>query len=69
MGNLLDYLAWRGDLSLDRVPFGPVDGLVLSVLSYVHFDGPALGEEPVQLCEAADDYLSLPAAMRGRCRF
>ena len=46
MGNLLDYLAWRGDLSLDRVPFGPVDGLVLSVLSYVHFDGPAQGEKP-----------------------
>ena len=43
VGNLLDYLAWRGDLSLDRVPFGPVDGLVLSVLSYVHFDGPAQG--------------------------
>ena len=68
MGNLLDYLAWRGDLSLDRVPFGPVDGLVLSVLSYVHFDGPAQGEEPVPLGEVAEEYLALPAARRGRCR-
>ena len=68
MGNLLDYLAWRGDLSLDRVPFGPVDGLVLSVLSYVHFDGPAQGEEPVPLGKAAEEYLALPAARRGRCR-
>lgn len=68
MGNLLDYLAWRGDLPLDRVPFGPVDGLVLSVLSYVHFDGPAQGEEPVPLGKAAEEYLALPAARRGRCR-
>lgn len=68
VGNLLDYLAWRGDLSLDRVPFGPVDGLVLSVLSYVHFDGPAQGEEPVPLGEAAEEYLTLPPARRGRFR-
>ena len=68
MGNLLDYLAWRGDLSLDRVPFGPVDGLVLSVLSYVHFDGPAQGEESVPLGEAAEEYLTLPPARRGRFR-
>lgn len=68
MGNLLDYLAWRGDLPLDRVPFGPVDGLVLSVLSYIHFDGPAQGEEPVPLGAAAEEYLALPAARRGRCR-
>ena len=68
MGNLLDYLAWRGDLSLDRVPFGPVDGLVLSVLSYVHFDGPAQREEPVPLGAAAEEYLALPPARRGRCR-
>ena len=38
MGNLLDYLAWRGDLSLEHVPFGAVDALVLSALAYVHFD-------------------------------
>ena len=35
--NLLDYLSWRGDLSFAQVPFSPVDGLILSVLSYVHF--------------------------------
>ena len=30
MANLLDYLYWRGDLELDRLPFNPVDGLILA---------------------------------------
>ena len=37
MGNLFDYLSWRGDLTFDRSPFRPVDGLILSALAYVHF--------------------------------
>ena len=68
MGNLLDYLAWRGDLSFDQVPFCPVDGLVLSALSYIHFDGPAQAEPSVPLRQAAEDYLALPPNRRGRCR-
>ncbi len=39
MGNLYDYLDWRGDLSIEAVPLGEVDGLILSLLSYVDFDG------------------------------
>ena len=35
MSDLFDYLAWRGDIPLSQVPFGPVDGLILSTLSYV----------------------------------
>ena len=70
MGNLLDYLAWRGDLSLEHVPFGAVDALVLSALAYVHFDGlaPSGPEPPVPLGQTAERYLSLPAGRRGRCR-
>lgn len=71
MGNLFDCLAWRGDLTFDRSPFGPVDGLILSTLSYVHFDAlvsESLQEAPVPLGKAAEGYLSLPAARRGRCR-
>ena len=70
MGNLLDYLAWRGDLSLEHVPFGAVDALVLSALAYVHFDGlaPSGPEPPVSLGQTAERYLSLPAGRRGRCR-
>ena len=70
MGNLLDYLAWRGDLSLEHVPFGAVDALVLSALAYVHFDGlaPSGPEPPVSLGQTAERYLALPAGRRGRCR-
>ena len=70
MGGVLDYLAWRGDLTLDRVPFCPVDALVLSALSYVHFGSLIPGEpEPaVPLGETARRYLALPPGQRGRCR-
>ena len=70
MGNLFDYLLWRGDLTFDQVPFGPVDGLILSTLSYVHFEALVPGgvENPVLLGRAAEDYLALPPARRGRCR-
>ena len=31
MANILDYLEWRGDISLSEDPFNAVDNLVLSV--------------------------------------
>lgn len=67
MGNILDYLAWRGDLPLARVPFGAVDALVLSALSYIRFDTlvPSGEEGSVPLGEAAEKFLSLP---RRPCR-
>lgn len=37
MGNIMDYLTWRGDLSFRLVPFCDVDSLILSFLSYVNF--------------------------------
>lgn len=60
MGNLLDYLAWRGDLPLERVPFCPVDGLALSVLSYARFEGmvPEGMSGPVPLGRAAEACLT-----------
>ena len=70
MTNLFDYLTWRGDLPMDRVPFCPVDALILSTLSYVHFGAiipPAPGA-PICIGQAAKDYLSLPPGKRGRCR-
>ena len=38
MANILDYVAWRGDIPFDQVPLGEVDGLILSYLAYVPFD-------------------------------
>lgn len=39
MGDIMDYLKWRGDLSLKQAPFNEVDHLILSQLAYVNFDG------------------------------
>jgi len=68
--NLLDYLAWRGDLTFAQAPFGPVDGLILSVLSYIRFEPliPGGPEAPVPLRRAAEGWLALPGPRRGRCR-
>lgn len=70
LGDILDYLSWRGDLSWARSPFCPVDALALSALAYVHLDGliPSGPESSVPLGRAAERYLSLPAGRRGRCR-
>ncbi len=55
MANLLDYLAWRGDLPLDAVPLNDVDALIFARLSYVPFDG--IAEERISLFEAAQRVL------------
>ena len=39
MANLIDYLAWRGDLSFDISPWNEVDGLLCAELSYLNFHG------------------------------
>ena len=61
MANLLDYLDWRGDLTLDQAPFNEVDNLILAELSFVDFKGivPAPGEgESVPLREAAEAFFA-----------
>jgi len=39
MAGLLDYLAWRGDLTFDEAEFNEVDSLILAWLSYAALDG------------------------------
>ena len=39
MANILDYLDWRGDLTLAQDPFNEVDNLLLAELSFVDFRG------------------------------
>ena len=39
MANIFDYLDWRGDLPFAQIPFCAVDGMILSRLSYLPFDG------------------------------
>ncbi len=59
MANLMDYLDWRGDLTLDQDPFNEVDNLILAELSFVDFGGivppPGKGGS-VPLCDAAEAF-------------
>ena len=61
MPNIMDYLAWRGDIALDYAPFNDVDSLILATLSYQAY--PA---RPVLLRDAAVD---LPAPPDGEINF
>ena len=59
MANILDYLSWRGDLTLAQSPFNEVDNLILAELSFVNFTGivPGPGEgEGVPLHAAAEAF-------------
>lgn len=65
MANLLDYLDWRGDLTLEQAPFNEVDNLILAELSFVDFTGivppPGKGDS-VPLHQAAEAFFeTIPA--------
>lgn len=55
MANIVDYLAWRGDLTFAERPFNDVDNIILSTLSYLDFSGivPGPGEGAVSLAQAS----------------
>ena len=61
MANLLDYLDWRGDLTLEQSPFNEVDNLILAELSFVDFKdivpGPGEGGS-VPLHQAAEAFFA-----------
>ena len=45
---MLEYLKWRGDLTLSAAPLNELDALIFSQLSYLHFRD-ALGEQSAPL--------------------
>ena len=59
MANMLDYLRWRGDLSLASAPLNDIDALVLAELSYVSFGECLREDETRAVAEAARDLLTL----------
>ena len=67
MQNLLDYIKWRGDLLMEKVPFCDVDALIFSQLSYSRltdivseaFDGP-----PVTIAQAGRQVLAEPDRLK-----
>ena len=59
MANILDYLDWRGELTLAQAPFNEVDNLILAELAFVDFRGivPGVGEgKGIPLADAADAF-------------
>lgn len=56
MSTVLDYIAWRGDLSLDVVPFNEIDALIFCEFAYLKLKGivpEEVGTDGVTLKEAA----------------
>lgn len=54
--DLFDYIAWRGDLSFDKVELNEIDSLIFNRLSYIPFEDiiPNPGEGfPVKIAHAA----------------
>ena len=63
MADMLDYLAWRGDIEFPQMPVNPVDALIFSTLSYIQFED-IVPDNPMQcisLEEAAAGLFSLSA--------
>ena len=61
MGNIFDYLDWRGDVPFRLDPFNEADNLVLAVLAYTEFDGILTGEGfqgGMGIREVCDAYLA-----------
>ncbi len=59
MGNISNYLSWRGDLDFREHPFSEVDSLVLSVLAGLDLDGivPARGSgEKISVKAASEKF-------------
>ncbi len=58
--NICDYLEWRGDLSFEASPFGEIDALILSQLSYYEFEnllGSASTRESMVLKELGEKHI------------
>lgn len=51
MGNILDYIDWRGDISFAESPFNDVDNLILSELAYINMKDLIADDEYVSLHE------------------
>ena len=61
MSNIIDYVAWRGDLDFTASPFNEVDSLILTQLVYLDFRGIVPGihsRSSVTLEKAAEEYFA-----------
>lgn len=56
MGNVLDYLSWRGDISIKERPFNEVDNLLMSEMVYAKMEQVITPGERLTIGEAAQRY-------------
>ena len=56
--NIIDYLKWRGDLSLKVDPFNEVDNLCIAQMSYTKFDKYLNEKDELTIGELSDLYFS-----------
>ncbi len=61
MGNILDYIKWRGDLEFDKDEFNSIDALILSQFSYLNLEDivPESFSKKIKLKEALNIFLDL----------
>lgn len=61
MGNIMDYISWRGDLTFEQSKFNEVDNLILACFSYVNLDGiPAVAEQKgIELKNLTEEFMKL----------
>lgn len=64
MANILDYIEWRGDVSMAHIPLGEVDALILNRFSYLPLDGlvPENPAESVSISELSEAFFAAPQA-------
>lgn len=65
MANMIDYLDWRGDLSLSQSPFNDVDSLILCQLVYMKFDNVLTEDRYHQLTVLSDAVKTLLTQLDG----
>lgn len=61
MPNIMDYIDWRGDLTMAKSEFNEVDNLILAMLAYVNLDGivpPFYSLESISIKEASDIFFA-----------
>lgn len=57
MANILDYLTWRGDITIDQNPFNEIDNLILARISYLPFDHLIEEKEKITLAEIYNRFI------------
>lgn len=61
MPNIIDYIKWRGDVTVAASPFNDIDSLILSQITMINFKGiipPPFESGRISIRDAADAYFS-----------